>query len=258
MLKRYDARTNSFQAYRIRMKSILNAWLPIWNQLDQDPSYKGAVRILFSDHGERFHNVSGGFQLQGVHGFDLDAWECRATTHIAGPGFSDAVGQTPRDATISLLGIRDGVHRILSHQGSFDAAFYESCYPVAPIRYHTLITSAFGQEPVKFRAEPEAKLISNTYIGPDGLWFTEYTKSAEERSKDCSIAWAKGSDLHVSKPLEGGGGLTLNYKEYAFLSTEPLTEKGFKEQKDYVEGLLIQSYKRLAEPPSVVQPPKGR
>ena len=89
------------------------AWKPIWNGLAQDPAYQDAVRVLFSDHGERFHHVGNGFQLQGVHGFNLDPWECRATLLVAGPGFTQGEDPTPRDATISLLGLRAGVSRLL-------------------------------------------------------------------------------------------------------------------------------------------------
>jgi len=238
MLTEYDPRTNPFGIYRIRMRSILDAWLPIWNQLDQDPAYKGAVRILFSDHGERFHNVANGFQLQGAHGFDLDPWECRATMLVSGPGFSDLVDQRPRDATISLLGIRDGIHRMLMRQEDFDAAFLERCYPVAPIRYHTLETSAFGQEPHKFKAEPEKDLAVNTYIGLDGIWFTQYDKSAEERAKDCTVSWASGADLHTYKPLEAGGAMEMRYRGYQFISAVPVDEKTFRERKQYVENIL--------------------
>jgi len=238
MLAKVDPRTNPFGIYRIRMRSILDAWLPVWNRLDQDPAYRGAVRILFSDHGERFHNVANGFQLQGAHGFDLDAWECRTAMLVSGPGFSDRAGQPPREATISLLGVRDGIHRMLKNQGAFDAAFFEGCYPVAPVRYHTLETSAFGQEPAKFKAEPEKDLAINTYIGPDGIWFTQYDKSVEERAKDCTVAWASGAELHAYKPLQAGGAMEMSYRGYQFISAAPVEEKTFRERKQYVENIL--------------------
>ena len=235
-----NPRTNPFKGYEIRMSSILKAWEPIWNSLDQDPYYKGATRALFSDHGERFHNVANGFQLQGVHGFNLDPWECRVALLMAGPGFSDKVEPKPREGTTSLLGFRHGVQRLLSDQGPFDAAFFEACEPTAPIRYHTLATSAFGEDPVKFRAEPEKNLAVSTYIGPGGLWFTKYDKSVEERAKDASVAYADGPDLHVFKPLVGGGAKAFHYRGYEEISVIDIDEKTFEEEKRKVESMLIQ------------------
>ncbi len=239
-IARPDPRTNPFKSYEIRMASILKAWEPIWNALDQDPQYKGATRALFSDHGERFHNVTNGFQLQGAHGFNLDPWECRVAMLMAGPGFTDKVDPKPREGTISLLGLRDGVRRLLSDQGSFDSAFFEGCETIAPIRYHTLATSAFGEDPVKFRSEPEKNLAISTYIAPGGIWFTKYDKSAVERAKDASVAFAKGPDLHLFKPLVGGGAKAFHYRKYEFISVLDIDEKSFENEKRNVESLLTQ------------------
>lgn len=236
----YDARRNPFRAYEIRMQSILRAWQPIWNTLDRDPQYGKAVRILFSDHGERFHYVANGFQLQGVHGYNLDPWECRASLLISGPGFSDQTGVAPRDCTISLLGICDGVRRILKGEGPFDAAYFEQARPIAPIRYHTLGTSAFGQDPLKFKVEPEHDLATNTYLAPGGIWFTEYTRNTEARAKDASIAYGEGPELHVFKPLETGGAEEFDYRGYDLLSERAVDEKTFLERKAYVEKKLAE------------------
>jgi hypothetical protein len=239
-----DARNNPFHSYQIRMGSILKAWEPIWNALDQDPQYRNATRILFSDHGERFHNVANGFQLQGVHGFNLDPWECRVAMLAAGPGFSQKVETTPRDATISIMGFREGVQRLLRDEGPFDATFFDSCVPVAPIRYHTVATSAFGKEPVQYRAEPEKDLAISTYIAPDGIWFTKYEKSTAERSKDASIAYAIGPDLHVFKPIVNGGAQEFHYRKYELVSVKDIDEKTFQEEKRKVEELLAKKAKR--------------
>jgi hypothetical protein len=233
-----DGRTNPFRAYTIRMDSILRAWEPIWNTLDQDPQYRTAVRALFSDHGERFHNVQNGLQLQGVHGFNLDPWECRAAMLMAGPGFSERAETTPREASVSLLGLRDGVHRLVSEGAGFDAPFFERCMPVAPIRYHTLATSAFGKDPVAFRAEPERDLAVSTYVGPGGLWFTKYDKTAAERAKDASVAYGVGPELFTFKPLVGGGAKAFHYREYDLISVEDITEAAFQREKQKVEELL--------------------
>jgi len=233
-----DPRTNPFLAYELRHTAILRAWEPIWNALARDPQYRGAVRMIFSDHGERFHFVANGFQLQGVHGFNLDPWECRATLLVAGPGFTEAVDPTPRDATISLLCLRDGVARLLHGKGPFDAAYLESCVPKAPFRYHTLATNAFGTEPYQFRAEPEKDLAVNTYLAPGGLWWTVYQKTAEDRAKDASVGYGVGQESTYIKPLEGGGALESVFRGYQLVSERTIDEAAFQKEKAAVEGIL--------------------
>ncbi len=233
-----DPRTGPFLAYQVRMGSILKAWEPIWNALGQDPNYKGAVRTLFSDHGERFHNVANGLQLQGVHGFNLDPWECRAAMLMAGPGFSDQIEPTPRQASVSLLGLRDGIQRLLADKGPFDAAYFETCEPMAPFRYHTLATSAFGPDPIQFRAEPEKDLAVGTYIAPGGIWFTTYSKSIQERAKDASVGYAVGRDSYYFKPMQKGGAMKYHFRGYEPVSADEIDEDAFQKAKTKVEAML--------------------
>jgi hypothetical protein len=234
-----DPRTNTFLAYQIRQARILAAWKPIWNGLGQDPAYQDAVRVLFSDHGERFHQVgTAGFQLQGVHGFNLDPWECRATLLVAGPGFTQGEDPTPRDATISLLGLRAGISRLLDGTGPFDAAFLESFTPRAPFRYHTLATDAFGAEPYEFRSEPEKDLAVNTYLAPGGLWWTVYKKTATERAKDASVGYGEGPVTTYFKPLKAGGALESTFRGYEFIGEKTIDEDAFQKAKADVEALL--------------------
>ena len=233
-----DARTNPYLAYQIRMRSLLDAWKPIWNGLTGDPDYKDAVRVLFSDHGERFHYVGSEFQLQGVHGFNLDPWECRATMLVAGPGFSDAVGVKPVDATISLLNLRDGVRRLVEKKGAFDAAFFEACSPKAYFRYHTLATSAFGPEPLAFRAEPLTDLTITTYLAPNGVWFTKYDRTAQERAEDASVGFAVGPDSTYFKPLKEGGAMKTSFHGYDLVTETRIDEKAFQQAKKDVEQAL--------------------
>lgn len=247
---RPELRTNPFLAYQIRMRSILQAWEPIWNGLDQDPHYRNAARILFSDHGERFHNIANGFQLQGVHGFNLDPWECRVAMLAAGPGFSQKVEATPRQATVSILGFRDGVGRLLRDEGPFDAAFFESCRPTAPVRYHTIATSAFGESAVQYRAKPEKDLAVSTYVAPEGVWFTKYEKTVEERAKDASVAYAVGPDFWVFKPVVNGGAQKFHYRNYEILSVTDIDEAAFQAAKQKVESLFTKASGRSPGSPT--------
>jgi hypothetical protein len=234
-----DPRTNPFLAYQIRMNAILRAWEPIWNRLDQDPSYKNAARVMFSDHGERFHNVGpNGFQLIGIHGYGLDAWECRTAMLMAGPGFSDQVETAPRQTSVSLLGLRDGTRRIIQGTGAFDAPFFENAYPVAPIRYHTLDDSAYATESGKYRQMSDKEIAANSYMADHGVWITQYGKTAEERAKDVSVGLATGPDLWIYKPLEGGGAHELHFKGYDLQKWQPVDESVYQAKKRQVESLM--------------------
>ena len=234
-----DPRTSPFLAYQIRMNAVLRAWEPIWNGLDQDPTYKGSVRILFSDHGERFHNVGpNGFQLQGIHGFSLDAWECRTAMLVSGHGFSDQVEAAPRTASVSLLGLRDGVRRLIQDQGPFDASYFESAYPVAPIRYHTLDDSAYAENPHKYREMSEKEIAANSYVGPHGVWFMEYKKTAQERAKDVSVGEASGPNLTIYKPLKDGGADRFVYNNYQLQQWDKVDESVYQAKKAEVEKLM--------------------
>jgi len=252
-LARATPETSSFHTYEIRMNSILRSWEPIWNTLDQDPSYRGSVRMLFSDHGERYHHVTDDFTLQGVHGYNLDPWECRATLLAAGPGFSDQVQTTPREGTISLLSVVRGMTHLLGGKGPLDAAYLEGAEPVAPMRYHTLATSAFGIEPYKFRAEAEKDLAASTLVGPNGVIITQYSKSATERAKDASVAWAEGPMLHVFHPLVDGGGRESIFNGYLPVSDKGIDEATFQKAKAKVEALLSDPTLRPV-PPAPTKP----
>jgi hypothetical protein len=241
-----DPRTNTFLGYQIRMRSILRAWEPIWNALAQDPQYKDAVRVLFSDHGERFHIVANGLQLQGVHGFNLDPWECRATMLVAGPGFGQSVEPKPREATTSILGLRDGISRLLDGK-AFDAPYFETCTPKAPFRYHTLATDAFGAEPYSYRAEPEKDLAVNTFLGLGGIWYTQYKKSAKERAEDASVGYGVGPLTTYIKPLKDGGAMESVFREYQMVSEHKIDEAAFQKAKRDVEQILAADDAALAK-----------
>lgn len=236
--ERPDPRTNAFLAYTIRMKAILKAWEPTWNNLNQDPAYRDATRALFSDHGERFHNVGpNGFQLQGIHGFNLDPWECRVAALVAGPGFSDRVEPQPRSATVSLLGLRDGTRRRI--QGSaFDAPFFETAYPTAPSRYHTLDDSAFGEPGGNYRQMSDKEIAAHSFIGLHGFWYTEYEHPASERAKDVSLGLAKDADLWIYKPLVGGGAHEYHFQGYVLADLKTIDESIYQTKKLEVEKLM--------------------
>lgn len=236
-LREADPRTSPFLSYRIRMASVLTAWKETWNGLSTDPDYKDAVRILFADHGERFHHAAPNLQLQGIHGFNLDPWELKVALQVAGPGFSDRVGEAPRKGTVSLLGIRDGIARLVEGK-PFDAAFLESAHPIAPVRYHVVDRSHFTDEPDEYRQINEKEIAVNSYIGPHGLWFTEYDRPASERAMDVSVAWAEGDQLTVLKPLKRGGAHRYRYEGYQLLEVEEVDEAELKAGRAKVEALM--------------------
>lgn len=232
-----DSRTGPFQSYTIRMASIVRAWQETWNNLSRDPDYKDAVRILFSDHGERFHHVAPNLQLQGIHGFNLDPWELRVALQVAGPGFSNRTGEFPREGSVSLLGIRDGIERLMEGK-AFDDAFLRQAYPVAPVRYHVVDRQAFTEEPGEYRQISDKEIQSDSFIGRRGLWFTKYDRPASERAMDVSVAWAEGDRLTVLKPLKRGGAHRYRYEGYRLLEVVEVDEAELKAGRAKVEALM--------------------
>jgi hypothetical protein len=234
----YDQRRDPFNIYTIRMEAILKAWEPIWNGLASDPQYGGATRILFSDHGERFYHVTDTIQLGGVHGYDLDPWETRIMLKVAGPGFAAQAGAPPRLATISVLSLRDGIAHVLATGKPIVPDDLEKAYPVAPMRYQCLDLSLFTDSPAEYRVMAVTDLVQGTGIAADGIWFTRYQKSAEERAEDVTVAWGHGPDLDVVRPLKAGGAHLYHYQGFTLKSVENITEDAYTAQKQKMKLAL--------------------
>lgn len=227
----WDARTDPFKAYGIRMRHILDAWKGVWNQLDQDPNYRDAVKILFSDHGERFYHVTDTIRLQGVHGFDIDPWEGRIPFLVWNPR-SPVMAKGSEEA-VSLLDLR----RTLFHHLIEDKPFSVDPTPGhrAFIRYHT-INGLFLREPAKeYRQFSSEGVIKGLAFGPDGVWALQYEKPASERNKDVAVAEATRDVLTVYKPLKAGGAHKLVYKGYVRQESVEITEDAFQKVKQEIE-----------------------
>ncbi len=228
----WNPRTDPFLAYTIRMRHILAAWKELWNTLDQDPNYKDAVKILFSDHGERFYHVTDTIRLQGVHGFDIDPWEGRIPLVVWNP-HTPGPAQGSEEA-VSLLDLR----RTIYHHLIDDAPF--SVDPPAGhrafIRYHT-INGQFLREPAKeYRQFSAEGVIKGLAIGYDGLWALQYEKPASERNKDVAVAEAAKDVLTVYKPLKAGGAHKLVYKGYVRVESTEISEEAFQKVKKDIEA----------------------
>ena len=234
----YDQRRDPFRIYTIRMEAILKAWEPIWNGLAKDPQYAGATRVLFSDHGERFYHVTDQIQLGGVHGYNLDPWETRIMLKVAGPGFAAQAGTPPRLDTISVLSLRDGIAHALSTGQPISPRDLETSYPEAPMRYQCVDLSMFTQEPTEYRLMQMSSLVAGTGIAPNGIWFTKYEKSAEERAEDVSLAWGHGTGLDVIKPLKAGGAHRYRYEDFALRSITTISEDAYKAEKEKMKVAL--------------------
>ena len=234
----YDQRQDPFRIYTIRMETILKAWEPIWNGLAQDPQYGGATRILFSDHGERFYHVTDDIQLCGVHGYDLDPWEARIMLKIAGPGFAAQAGAPPRQDTVSVLSIRDGIAKVLESGKPITPDDIGKAYPVAPLRYQSLDLSMFTTEPAEYRVLAVSSLVKGTGIAPNGIWFTQYEKTAEQRAEDVTLAWGRGPDLDAIRPLKAGGAHRYHYEGFRLTSVTTITEDAYKAEKEKMKVAL--------------------
>lgn len=234
-----DRRVNPYLAYKLRMQSILQSWEPIWNRLKTDPAYAKATRVLFSDHGERFFHVTPGIQLQGVHGYNLDPWECRVALLVAGNQFPEKP-TPPSPATISLLALRDGISHQLDGKGPLTPALFESYYPTAPMRYHTVDINHLKEEPGIYRNLQTEKLVLQSAMLEGGIWFIRYDQTPQERAHHVSVGLARGERLDVYKPLVKEGAHLYAYDRYQLLQEQviPVSDADFKATKAKVDALL--------------------
>lgn len=236
---RYDSRMSPFRAYEIRMGSILDSWQTVWNGLEQDPQYKTARRILFSDHGERFTHATEKVQLQGIHGFDLSPWEVRAAFLVGGPGFPKEAGAPASDANISLLVMRNEMLRLLNgSKDAFSRQAIERDYPIAPMRYHTISPEVGNEESEQYKNMKVKDIVKMSGIMEDGTWVMSYSRSAEERASEVSIGFGEKETLHFLKPLLSGGAHQFNYRNYSLESVEFIEESEFRNKKEKIMTLL--------------------
>lgn len=227
----WDARKDPYNLYQIRMRSILNAWAPIWKALETDPNYKGSLRILLSDHGERFYHATEEIRLGGVHGFDVDPWQARVPLVVAGPGF---IEETRKDGAASLLNVRDVIGNMLLY-GQIPKPEAFIAKPFAPIRYHTLDTNQMRTTEKKYYELSVDKMVTHLKIGSDGLWFMRYDRPATERANEVTVAQAFGDRLVVFKPLLKGGADRLEYRGYQLVGEEEIDQKRFVIIKSEIE-----------------------
>jgi len=235
----YDVRRDPFLAYRLRMASVLQAWKPIWNGLDKDPDFGGATRILFSDHGERFYHVTGSIRLGGVHGYDIDPWEARIMLKVDGPGFQALPGTPPVSATVSVLSIRDALAEAITKERPLERRTLETSYPVAPIRYQTLDRDLFTSDRIGvYREMTLERLVMQTAIAGDGMWFVHSDATLEERAAEVTVGFGQGSELTVVKPLKDGGADKLTYHGYDLKRVDRIDEADYDHAKERVTKIL--------------------
>ncbi|WP_306598479.1 hypothetical protein [Geothrix sp. 21YS21S-2] len=235
----YDLRRDPFTAYRIRMRSVLRAWSGIWNNLDRDPDYGGATKVLFSDHGERFYHVTETIRLGGVHGYDIDPWEARIMLKVDGPEFKAAPGAPPVASTVSVLSIRDALGEAIAKDRPLSRRTLETSYPTAPLRYQTLGRDLFTSDQIGlYREMTVERLAMQTAVAPDGIWFVNTDSTAKERAEEVTVAFARGSDLEVIKPLKAGGANKLFYQGYQLKAVDTVPEADYTAAKEKVMKIL--------------------
>lgn len=234
-IRDWDPRKSPLSLYRIRTRHILEAWAGVWNGLAKDPSYQGAYRVFFSDHGKRFYHVTEAIEMGGVHGFDVDPWQTRIPFVLAGPGIANGSG--PEEA-VSLHGLRDAIGDHLLKAAPFSIETLRS-YPFAPIRYHTLSTEDVrptGKRYFELKAE---NVLTSLNFGPNGSWYMTYDRPASLRGQEVTVARAQGDELVVLKPLLGGGAHKLEYKGYRMVRESEIPEEAFLREKKEIERLYF-------------------
>lgn len=225
--RRWKPEYSPFLAYRIRIAAIAAAWGEVWKGLAADPDYGQALRILMSDHGERFYHITPDIQMGGIHAYNLDPWELRIPLLLDGPGIPR--GHDSAHA-VSLLDIRNFVAKRYLEDAPLDVtSLLHRDY--APMRMSALeLIVSLGEEE-DYRKMAVKEVIDGGMVGPGGLWIMRYKKPASEREKDLTVAEAKGDLLRVWHPLKQGGARCFTYRGYQFQSSEDVDEAAFQEAR---------------------------
>lgn len=229
-----DVRKDPLGTYRIRVRHLLTTWKPMWQDLQRDPDYAQATRVLFADHGERFYHATETLRLQGTHGYDLDPWELRVPFVVAGPAFRNGSG--PRQA-VDMLELRDAMALKLLAQKPITPASFGS-RPFAAVRYHTLSTDIYRPDPdgVHYLAYDSKNIVQGAAMLPHGVWLLRFQADLDERQKEISVARAEEDRLDIYKPLAGGGAHHITYQGFALKSMVEIDEASFQKAKHEIEA----------------------
>ncbi len=228
-----DPRRNPTTAYRLRMTSVLQAWAPIWNKLAEDPDYKNATRIFFSDHGERFLHLTEQLQIAGVHGYDIDPWQMQVPFVLAGPG---AEPDQARKHHISLLGLRQALH---DYAGSGARPTMDGLAKAPILARWNLARTPMEEVDSEFYNEDPKAIQEMSYIGPGGLWLMRYKVPVSERGLHAAVARMEAGFFTVYRPLKKGGALKTRYRGYQWLEDTPVDEATYRKVKGEVEVALV-------------------
>jgi len=215
-----------FLAYQIRIRSLLSAWREVWNGLPGDRDYGQALRIMFTDHGERFYHwmEEPDIQMGGSHGYNLDPWEARIPMVFDGPGIQPG---RDGDHALSLLEVRDAVaRRLLRQEPPNLQAMLAKDY--APLRMHAIGRDMFQAEEVEYRDLSTEEIASKAVVLPDGVWLVKYGSTEAEREKDLTVAEARGRILKVWRPMKKGGARRIDYDGYRMTGYEDVDEVSFQ------------------------------
>ena len=227
----WDERGNPALAYRIRVRSLIESWGPIWNALAKDPQYGKATRLFISDHGERFKHATETVQVQGTHGYDLNPWELKVPMIL-----QDGSNRSGRfSSPVGLLGLRAAMNA-LAVEGTRPTLESMATTPVlARLNLLRMIGDQQGDEFLTF--DP-LNIIQSSYIGPDGIWAMKYEKPAKERGENAAVAVWEDGGLATYRPLKLGGALRTLYRDYSWVKDEQVDESIYRKKKKMVEGSL--------------------
>lgn len=225
-----------YLAYQIRIRDIIAHWGKIWNALPKDPDYGPATRVFMTDHGERFYHVTDAIQLGGVHGYNLDPWECRIPMAIDGPG----IPSTGTDSThaVSLLTLRDLVaKRVLDDQPFGPAELVKA--DTAYMRMESINFALNEEYPHEFREMDPDEMISGTKVLPHGAWVMKFKQPLAVRELNLVVGEAKGDTLVVYRPFAKGGARQYVYKGYSLVSWKSIPEEEYQRARKEISDQFL-------------------
>jgi len=240
----WDSRRDPMNVYRIRVKSLLDAWVPILNHLSRDGNYRTAMRVFFSDHGEHFFRLVGNVRLQGVHGFNPDPWELKVPFVLSGPGVPEGtLDARPR----SLLMLKGIVQESLRGGNDIVPRLRLEMEAPGTIQFRYLVPDISSILPMQmdYKVTTFKEFVDNVYIGPGGRWGMAFNKDVSKRKLDHCVALLDSEEhLTVYKPLKAGGAHKVEYQGEQFLRDCVVSEDEYQKVQDEVVRQIVNSSMR--------------
>lgn len=209
--KQWDSRQDPLKAYEIRVKSLMDAWVPIINSLSTDGNYQKACRVFFSDHGEHFFSLTKQIRISGLHGFFQDPWELKVPFVLMGHGIEQGrLDIKPR----SLLLIKNLIQEAMKGNDQLIKRVQSHLKPAGKLHFRLATQDIAQFIPVgyEYKTTTFNHYLGATFFLPGGIWGIASRQDNPKTQIDFSVAILDEDELlNAYRPLKKGGAQKLIY-----------------------------------------------